>query len=375
MAKTIGVALSLKDKCLPAITKIAQKFGLTEKEAQRFNKTVEAGDRVDKMSQNCGDNVDSLQMARKALVNQIEMTRKGLKDSIGYFKKPGVAVKDSSGQFGSRDEVFNEVANKLQQMKNPTEKTIIAQKLFGHSAIELKPLVNQNAQSIDILRQKANDSGMIMSDEAVDSAVNPTDTMNTAKLSFAGVGITIGAALIPHIQSLSDQLINITPAVTALVAGLGIAYAKFEGFRSLLGDVGAVVKMFAMASPIGISIRGIKSLCDGLNNLAQAHGGWRGIGTSIKNRADNVSAKMQHHALGTSFSSGGTALAGEYGPKIVNIPRGANVLSTNQTQNVIKANKNIEVHMHIAGNIIGEDDFFNKIISKMTTELNRVLLA
>lgn len=41
MSKTIGVILALKDKCSPQLSRIAQKMGITEREARSLNKQVE----------------------------------------------------------------------------------------------------------------------------------------------------------------------------------------------------------------------------------------------------------------------------------------------------------------------------------------------
>ena len=361
MPKNIGVVLSLKDRFSTGLKKVGENLSVTEKKIkkvssqfrklsngmkQAFNgamiatgavvgtvgalatKTAQAGDRIDKMSQKIGmsrksfqewdyimsqngGNVDSLQMGYKTLATQMDGVRKGSKDSINAFNKLGVSVRGSNGALRSQDEVFNEVVRKLQAIKNPTEKAILAQKLFGKSAIEMKPLLNQSADSIDNLRQKANDLGMVMSDDAIDASVKFTDTMDTLKRSFGAIGLSIGAGLIPHLQQVADMLINnlpqikqtlipviqnlgnilgflfqhldvIIPAitalggafatlqiistvagfvsafcnpiglavlgVTALVSAIGICWAKCEGFRNMVGALVAVVKMLAIGA-------------------------------------------------------------------------------------------------------------------------------
>jgi hypothetical protein len=91
MGRTIGLIMALQDKCSPNIKKIAENLGITEKEAKKLNaqvgrlskdlggklktacfavgaglsavvattgvlvnKSMEAGDRIDKMSQKIG---------------------------------------------------------------------------------------------------------------------------------------------------------------------------------------------------------------------------------------------------------------------------------------------------------------------------------
>lgn len=267
MGKTVGLIMTIKDKISPNIKKIADRIGLTEKEAEKLNKQVkqlsknfsknlgnacknigigigavtatmgvlvnkslEAGDRVDKMSQKIGmsrqafqewdfimsqngGSVESLQMGYKALANQMGGVQKGSKDSIGYFKKLGVAVKDNHGQLRKQEDVFNDTVRALQNMKNPTEKAIIASKLFGKSAIEMKPLLNQTSESVDALRKRANDLGMVMSDEAVDASVKLTDSIDAIQRTFSAFGAQIGVALMPQLQILANELIDHLPQI------------------------------------------------------------------------------------------------------------------------------------------------------------------
>lgn len=511
MGKTIGVVLSLKDKCSPAIVNVAKKFGMAEKEAKKLNaqlrqqakqvdgalrnamqgatvvigatigaigalttKTIEFGDKIDKMSQKIGmsrkayqewdyvmsqngGSVDSLQMGYKTLATQMGKVQTGSKESVAIFQKLGVTVKDSSGQLRSQEEVFNDSVRALQKIKNPTEKAILSQKLFGKAAIEMKPLLNQSAESVDALRQKANDLGMVMSDETIDASVKLTDTIDTLKRSFGAIGLTIGASFVPIVQKLADQLINnlpqikatLTPAITGfanaigfvcnhldviipavgalagafatlqiitavtgfitafcnpvglavvaisgLIAGIGVAYTKCAGFRAMVGAVISVVKLLAVGTwelikpiaqfgvkiamwltPIGLVVNAVKMLIGGLNTLAQKMGGWKNIGNNIKNWADKKTDKIQHHALGTVSSQGGPAIVGEYGAELVNLPRGASVMNKNQTQKALSGGSNVTINLNIAGNMVGNREFMNEIMSAMALELRKVMPA
>lgn len=516
MAKTIGVVLTLKDKCSPAIINIAQKFGMAESEAKKLNaelrqqakqvdgalktamqgatvvigaavsavaaltsKTMQAGDNIDKMSQKIGmsrksyqewdyimsqngSSVDVLKMGYKTLASQMEMVTKGNKDSIGYFQKLGVSIKDSAGNLRSQDEVFNDTIRALQNIQNPTERAIIGQKLLGKSFLEMKPLLNQSAESVDKLRQKANDLGLVMSDDAIDGAVQLTDTIDTLKRSFGAIGLVAGTQFIPIVQNLADELINnlpqiktalipvittfantigfvcthldvIIPAVgalagafaglqiisgiagfiaafcnpvglavvgiSALIAGLGVAYAKSEDFRSAIGAVASVVKLLAVGiwqvikpiaefgakifmwtNPIGLVINMFKQLIPLINKVESISA----VAGKVKNWADNKTEQIKNnnskplkaHALGTAFSSGGAALVGEYGPEIVNLPHGANVIPNNKTQDILNnSSSNITVNLNVAGNVLGNREFFNEMMNLMAVEIRKAVVV
>lgn len=475
MGKTIGVVLALKDKCSPAIVGIAQKFGMAEAKAKSLNqtlrnqakqvdgalkgalqgatavigatvgavtmltnKTMQYGDRIDKLSQKIGisrkgfqewdyilsqngSSVENLQMGYKTLAVQMNKARSGSKESVAIFSKLGVAVKDNTGALRSQESVFNDTVKALQNIKNPTEKTIMAQKLFGKSAIELKPLLNQSAESVENLRKKANALGLVMSDNAVDGAVKLTDTMDTLRRSFGAIGLGIGVSMIPAIQQLSDQMINNLPqiqtalipvmsnfadivgftclhldiiipavvslagafgllnvvtavtgfiaafcnpvglavtAIAGLVAGLGVAYVKFEGFRN----------------GVNATFGAIKTMCQGLVELIRLTKEYGVIGGVIVGGVKlTQAATLKHNALGTSYFGGGTTVVGEYGPELVNLPRGTQVMSNNQTQQAMSGDRNVTVNLNVAGNVLGNREFFNEMITMMASELRTVM--
>jgi len=477
MGKTIGVVLALKDKCSPAIVNIAQKFGMAEEKAKSFNrtlrtqakqvdgalkgavqgavtaigatvgavtmltnKTAEYGNHVDKMSQKIGmsrkgfqewnyimsqngSSVESLKMGYKTLAAQMAKANSGSKDSASLFNKLGVSVCDSTGHLRTQESVFNDTVRALQKLQNPTERAVMAQHLFGKSALELKPLLNQTAERVDNLRDRANSLGLVLSDNTIDSAVRLSDTMDTLKRSFGAVGLVVGASMIPAVQQLADQMINnlpqiktalipvitnfanavgfacqhldiVIPAVTALagafammnivtavtgfitafcnpvglavtlvgglVAGLGVAYAKCEGFRN----------------GINSAIGAVKSMCSGMVELIRLSREYGLVGGLVAGGVRIIQAGgLKHNALGTSGFSGGTTLVGEYGPELVSLPQGTQVLSNNQTQKALSGNQNITVNLNVQGNMVGNQEFANEMMQIMAQELRTILPA
>lgn len=336
MGRTIGLIMALQDKCSPNIKKVADKLGMTEKEAKKLNNTIsklskelggklktactavsagigavvatagvlvnksmEAGDRIDKMSQKIGmsrkafqewdyimsqngGNVESLQMGYKALAGQMDGVRKGSKDSTAIFQKLGVAVKDNNGQLRSQEDVFNDSVRALQRMKNPTEKAIIASKLFGKSALEMKPLLNQSADAVDNLRQKANDLGMVMSDDAVDASVKLKDTIDTVQRTFSAFGNQIGAEIMPIVQELADELIAHLPQIksvlTPVFEGLtNVVKFLVDHFKGLVAIGTAVLGTFVAFQAINGVITTIKTLQTVIQAVSVAQGVWNAL--------------------------------------------------------------------------------------------------
>ena len=475
MGKTIGVVLSLKDKCSPVITTIAQKFGMTAKEAQRLNtelsnqakvvdgkltgalkvggaaigatigvvsaltgKTMAYGDRVDKMSQKIGlsrqgfqqwdyilsqsgVDIDKMQVGMKTLSQQMVASTKRGSEAEAMFKKLGVRVKDTRGNFISQEDAFETVIVAFQKMPDGIEKANLAQKLFGKTGSDLRPLLNGVRGNIEELKVKYEELGLGMSDDAVDGAVKLTDTMDTLKRSFGAIGLSVGVGLVPIVQQLADQLLNnlpqiqsalipvisafgntigfvcehldvIVPAVTSLVGVFGALtiIPKIAGFvAAFCNPVGlAVVAIGSLISAIGVArAKGIgfwqalkeifKTISGGVGSVLKLVGAVMGLGNALKGTdKTNVSAStVPKHALGTSFARGGTALVGEYGPELVNLPRGASVTSAVNTANVLSGGGKIEINLNIAGNVIGNREFVDEMLRLMAIELRKVMPA
>lgn len=121
-------------------------------------------------------------------------------------------------------------------------------------------------------------------------------------------------------------IIAVTAGIAALAAGAVYCYNKFEGFRNICQGLWEVIKaggawlavlwqcfatgamqvwnfispvvkfgveILKWITPIGLVIQGIQKLCGWLGNLIEKAGGLRGIGSKIKNWANNATQKAE----------------------------------------------------------------------------------
>lgn len=237
------------------------------------NQVAEMGDRIDKMSQKIGmsresfqewdyilsqngGNIDSLQMGFKTLTTQIGMAGKGSKESVAMFKRLGVSIKDNNGNLRKQDDVFNDTITALQKMGETTERDVIAQKLFGRSFIEVKPLLNQSAEAIDKLRKKANDMGLILSKEDVDNARDFKDTMDTFTRFFQAKFATVMMKLMPEFSKALEDIMAFGKENQEVFDSIGTAFSfiitkalpatikLFVGLANILQAIGGAIGTF-----------------------------------------------------------------------------------------------------------------------------------
>lgn len=473
MAKTIGLILALQDKCSPQISKIANKIGITEKEAKKLDnqinklqkdlggklkgaftaigagvgvaigsmtalavKSGETADRIDDLSNKIGisrqgfqewdyllgqngANIESLQMGFKTLVNQIDGVTKGNKKSVATFKALGISVKDSSGKLKNQEQVFNEVVSALQKMPEGAQKAKIANDLLGRSGSELMPLFNQNIEVFKKQREEYHKLGLTISDEVIDAGNEFGDNLEKLKSVGSSYGAVIGGSLLPVLNDLAKQLIvelpKIRDSLMPVFEGLGntirflvghmdalvfigttvlstfMAYKAINGVITVIQTLQSVIKAVSLAqgvwnalmiaNPIGLIATGIGLLIGGIVLLVQ---NWDKVtnavkkaveamksfvGIKSKSNVETPDVKVKKNALGTSFSTGGTTLVGEHGAELVNMPRGASVMNANKTAQVLSANRGINIQVTIMGNMVGNDEFLNKMAGMFAQKL------
>lgn len=210
--------------------------------------TAAAGDNVDKMSQKLGlsregfqewdfvlsqngVDIDSFGTGMKTLVSNMDSANSGNATAIENFKKLGISVTDSNGKLKSQEQMLNETVKAFQNMEDGTEKSRLATELFGKQGQNLMPLLNGEAGAVDDLKQKAQDLGMVMSDEAVTATVNYTDAMDALNRTLDGTKNKIMAELMPGMTGVIEGL-------TGMLAGTEGAEQQLKtGINDILSSV------------------------------------------------------------------------------------------------------------------------------------------
>ena len=210
------------------IDKMSQKLGMSRQTFQEW----------DFIASQSGLSVEQLGAGMKGLATKMDDAARGGKGSIELFARLGIKIKDTTGKMKTQEEVFEEAIVKLQKMEDGTEKTALASKLFGKSGQELIPLLNGAAGSVDEMKAKAKELGLVLSDDAIDAGVLFTDTMDQLKRSFSAVTTTVGVQAMPIIQKFCDWLMKYMPQIQAVLS------AVFKGLEWIVSTTVNVVSGF-----------------------------------------------------------------------------------------------------------------------------------
>lgn len=187
MVKGVQSTAELTDN----IDKMSQKIGISRQAFQEWDFIL---------SQN-GMEVSQLQTSVKTLASAAEEASRGVITYSRSFDALGVSVTDTDGQLRDQEDLLFATIDALTKVENTTKRTALATDLFGRSATELAPLLNSGSDSIEELRDKAHDLGLVLSNETVDAGVAWTDTMDQMKRTFKAV---IAEGLTPVMGNINE---------------------------------------------------------------------------------------------------------------------------------------------------------------------------
>lgn len=278
------------------------------------NKSAEAADEIDKMSQKIGLSKKSyqewdyamgqsgvdigvMQNGVKTLTSLMDKAKDGNASAKASFEQLGLSVYDSSGALKSQEDMMREAIMALADMEDSTERAKLATELFGRAGTELEPLLNSGSAGIQDLMDRAHELGLVMSDEAVDAGVKFGDTLADVKSSIGMIGTTIGVAVMPIIQTLLDWVIahmpEILETVNDVIEGIKDGVAALQVFWAEHGDaitakVESVMAIVEKVVQIGMDV--LKELI----NVAMAilEGDWEAAWDGIVNIVKNIGSAL-----------------------------------------------------------------------------------
>ncbi len=257
-------------------------------------KTAQSADELNTLSKQTGFSVEELQKFQYASdlvdVSMEEITGAAtkLKKAVAGDSKElaalGVETKNADRSYREINEIFYDTLAALGNIENETERDAAAMAIFGKSADSLAGIVDDGGKALKDLGKEAEDMGLIMSKETVDSLNNVNDSIDKlkaqAKARLAQTGAKAMEVLLPVLEkvlNLIDGLLvkigELTPeqlqtimtiaAVVAAISPLASIIAKVSGLLAqiptLISTVSTAITWLA-ANPIAILIAAIVGL-------------------------------------------------------------------------------------------------------------------
>jgi len=182
--------------------------GISTKQLQQFKYASELID-VD---------VSTLASSMKKLTSTMSSASKGSGDAYETFKTLGVEFKNADGTLRNSNDVFNDTIRALGNVANETERDAMSMKLFGKSATELNPLIEGGIDTLDEMGKKAQELGLILSQDTLDGANRFNDALDKIKSNGKGlfnvIGSEIASEFAPQLEAVNGYFEGIIKKLT-----------------------------------------------------------------------------------------------------------------------------------------------------------------
>ena len=290
---------------------------------------------------------DTMASAINKVKDNMGKARDGSKDLTDAFGKLHVRIKDSSGQLRDSKEVFYDIIDALKNVKNETERDILAKELLGKSYTDLKPLVEAGTKALEEYGDEAERNNKIMSPEEIAKNQKFNDSWERIAATFDRVKVLLGEALMPLLENLMGFMEKVNPKTLLIIAAVGgiiklvftaitaitalsTAMSAQTGVQMVFNAVSlkSILIIAAVAAGILLLVLAIKELTGGTEkvkeDMAQVEKYTKDINKNL-NSSVNSANTIGRNASGTNFWRGGRTLVGEEGPEIVDLPRGSRI--------------------------------------------------
>ena len=202
--------------------------------------------------------------------------------------------------------------------------------------------------------------------------------------------------LIENFDSIIDTVNTLTPVLAGVVAG----FAAFNIISTVVGlvttvsgalttatGITAAFNAVLLANPIGlvsVAIAGLIALLVAVwKNFdtikAKAKAAWDYISNikfpSFPSFGGGGGENPQGNAMGTPYFRGGLTRVNERGGELINLPSGSQIIPHDLSRAAVSGSRsqNINITLNVAGNVIGNEDFYNQCGNAITERLTAAL--
>ena len=221
-----GIGIAVK-KAFDAVGDVAAFGDEIDKTSQKIGISAKAYQEWSAVLQHSGTDVSVMKSALKTLSNAAV-------DGSDAFEKLGISQEEAMSM--SQEDLFARVIEGLQGMEAGSERAALAQDLLGRGAQEMAALLNTSAAETQAMKDRVNELGGVMSDDAVAASAAYQDSLQDMQTAIGGLARGILAEFLPSITQVMDGL-------TQVFSGDG------EGMQLVVGGVQSLVTTIAEAVP------------------------------------------------------------------------------------------------------------------------------
>lgn len=239
---------------------MAKVTGISTEELQKYKLSADLLD----------VSVETIAKSQTKMKKSMYSAQQGSEGMAEAFNTLGVSIVDSNGNLRDQETVFEESIKALGQMSNETERDALAMQIFGKSATELNPLIEDNGETFQKVADIFSQNGLdIVDQETIDRANQFNDALDTIKLTGMATLSTVGMQLAGYLAPAMEKVADVIGKIMGWLSQLD---------PEILAIIGAIAGVVAVLSPLLIGIgkvaMGISSIMTLISTLGPAIAGF-----------------------------------------------------------------------------------------------------
>lgn len=256
----VGVAMVALTKeslaNIDVMTKQARSLGLTTAAFQKMTLVAgEAGVETGKLSSMLG------LMQR----NIVELGQ-GTQAQVDAFGRLGLSMQDLQGL--QPDAQFAKIADALNKITDPAEKTATAMEVFGRSGRDAINMLNGYGAAAANAAAFQQRFGIAVSQDVAQGVERANDAVGRLGMVMTGLGNQMAGAVAPSIERVANGLVEFAAKVVGARITLEEFFGSIEKARQVLGNdlVNEIIKAGGSLAELQIEVKGVNN---GMNALTQ----------------------------------------------------------------------------------------------------------
>lgn len=239
---------------------------------------VTSADDINTLAKQTGFTTDEIQKMKYA-ADLVDVSFEDISGAMKKFKgkidptneslaKLGVNTQNADGSLRNANDVFFDAVKALGTIQNETERDQVAMDLFGKSADSLAGIIDDGGKAFEEYGQQAEDLGLILDQDTIDSLNATNDTIDELKANIGGtmaqIGASVGTILAPVLEKIAGAISKVTERLRQLTP---------EQQETILKIVGVVAAVAPALIVIGKLVSGIGSVVSVIGTVVGVLGG------------------------------------------------------------------------------------------------------
>jgi methyl-accepting chemotaxis protein len=219
------------------------------KASQKVGVTTESLSRLKYAAEQSGVGFEGLQTGLRKLNKSLADVETGTSSAARALRELGVKGGDSP------EEALSKIAEAFASVPDSAQKTALALELFGKSGADLIPLLNEGADGLKELTDRAEKLGLVLDEKTAKQAELFNDSLDDISLSMGAITKQITAGALPALSAFSNTLagtLSVSESWKTVGKALGETFIFIADKVIILGAAlytsGTYLKAFASAA-------------------------------------------------------------------------------------------------------------------------------